>query len=252
MTKSDRPTLGLDVEYQIETAQNQIHTNYWPRLVQMQVSTPEHAQSLSSLYPIFKLQPPTPKTPMALRRVLAQYASSLFETEATFYPNDPQLAHWLRQLADRITAKMLQTVVKLEETGRNGSVSLSHHGLTQSDMRAAISAALVTASEEEAKKRLMAAAMGQVKAHIAHATDSQAARGGKNTRLPATIECPAAARKLEAYLKSEGIGLTEFATKAGITDRTLRSFRRTGKIRRSIFADIAKAMGTTKESLLKS
>ena len=70
------------------------------------------------------------------------------------------------------------------------------------------------------------------------------------SRLPSTITSPSAARKLEAYVQGRGIGLTEFATQIGTTDRTLRSFRKTGKIRRSIFEGIAKAMGTTKESLL--
>jgi hypothetical protein len=70
------------------------------------------------------------------------------------------------------------------------------------------------------------------------------------SRLPSTVTSPPAARKLEAYIQRTGIGLTEFATRIGTTDRTLRSFRKTGKIRRSIFEGIAKAMGTTKESLL--
>jgi hypothetical protein len=69
-------------------------------------------------------------------------------------------------------------------------------------------------------------------------------------RLPATIHSPSAARKLEAYLRNKGIGLTEFAIRAQTTDRTLRSFRRTGKLRRDIFDNIAKAMGTTREALL--
>jgi hypothetical protein len=70
-------------------------------------------------------------------------------------------------------------------------------------------------------------------------------------RLGATINCPRAARKMEAYLETNGIGLTAFANQVGTTDRTLRSFRKTGKVKRSIFDDIAKAMGTTKEDLLK-
>jgi hypothetical protein len=72
----------------------------------------------------------------------------------------------------------------------------------------------------------------------------------KPSRLPSTVTSPSAARKLEDYIQRTGVGLTEFATQIGTTDRTLRSFRRTGKIRRSIFEGIAKAMGTTKKSLL--
>jgi hypothetical protein len=71
-------------------------------------------------------------------------------------------------------------------------------------------------------------------------------------RLTATIESPSAARQMEVYLKSKGIGQTEFANLVGTTDRTLWKFRKTGKVRRDIFKAIAEAMGTTKEALLKT
>jgi hypothetical protein len=70
-------------------------------------------------------------------------------------------------------------------------------------------------------------------------------------RMPSTINSPSAARKMEAYLAAKGIGLTDFASTAGTTDRTLRSFRKTGKIRRSILTNIAASMGVSKEDLLK-
>ena len=40
MNTLDRPPLGLDAEYQIETAQNEIDAKYWPQLVEMRVFTP--------------------------------------------------------------------------------------------------------------------------------------------------------------------------------------------------------------------
>ena len=72
----------------------------------------------------------------------------------------------------------------------------------------------------------------------------------KKQRLSPSIVSPSAARKMEQYIQAKGIGLTEFATRAGTTDRTLRKFRSTGKVKRNIFEDIAKAMGTTKNALL--
>jgi hypothetical protein len=56
---------------------------------------------------------------------------------------------------------------------------------------------------------------------------------------------------METYLKSKNIGQTDFAATVGTTDRTLRSFRKTGKVRRDIFKSIAIHMGTTMEALLK-
>jgi hypothetical protein len=70
-------------------------------------------------------------------------------------------------------------------------------------------------------------------------------------RLSSCIESPVAARRMEEHWERNGIGATEFATKVGTTDSTLRKFRRTGRLRRSIFDAIAREMGTTRESLLK-
>lgn len=74
--------------------------------------------------------------------------------------------------------------------------------------------------------------------------------GGGTKRLRATVTSPVAARRMEAYMESHG-GQTKFAIKVGTTDRTLRSFRRNGRVRPDIFDAIAGAMGTTPEELLK-
>lgn len=69
-------------------------------------------------------------------------------------------------------------------------------------------------------------------------------------RLRQTVFSPVAARKLETYMESNG-GQTAFAREAGTTERTLRSFRKTGRVRRDIFDAIARVMGTTPDSLVK-
>jgi hypothetical protein len=73
----------------------------------------------------------------------------------------------------------------------------------------------------------------------------------KRSRLTATINCPSAASRMEAYLESKAISQTDFASSVNTTDRTLRAFRKTGRVRRDIFDAIAKAMNITKEELLK-
>jgi hypothetical protein len=105
-----------------------------------------------------------------------------------------------------------------------------------------------TASSEKTSKR----ARRRKKRELTTRPDTT--RGKSRTparRLTATIESPTAARRMEAYLTSNGIGQTEFANQVGTTDRTLRAFRKRGKVRRDIFEAIAEAMGTTKEALLK-
>jgi hypothetical protein len=249
MAENDRPVLGLDVEFQIETATNQIHQSYWPQLEQLQETTPEQARMLRDVYPTLRRPPPSPKRPQALRYVLYRYAASLFESEATFYPNDSDhLVHWLARLRRRVVERTLQAVTDVEAAGRVRNVSLSHHGVTESDMRSTMEAAM----EERTMARLATAVVDQVKSRFATApTDaSPTLKEGKPKRISTTIHCPKAARKMEDYIAKKGLDQTKFAIKAGTTDRTLRRFRKTGRIKRAIFEEIAKAMGTTKEALL--
>jgi len=70
-------------------------------------------------------------------------------------------------------------------------------------------------------------------------------------KFSATIKSLSAAKKVEEYLHGKQIGLTEFANRINVTDRTLRSFRKSGRIRRDSFAAIAKEMGTTPDELMK-
>ena len=84
----------------------------------------------------------------------------------------------------------------------------------------------------------------------AHLAAAGAESSRRLKRMPSQIESPEAARRMEDFIEHDHIGFTEFAIKAGTTDRTLMSFRKTGRVRRRIFAGIAYAMGTTPEELL--
>jgi hypothetical protein len=69
-------------------------------------------------------------------------------------------------------------------------------------------------------------------------------------RMPSTVYSPDAARKLEKYMHDNG-GQAAFAIKVHITERTLRSLRKSGKARRTTFEAIAAGMETTIDKLLK-
>lgn len=73
----------------------------------------------------------------------------------------------------------------------------------------------------------------------------------KPQRLSAQVTCPSAAQKMQKYIDAQGMNQTEFAIQAGTSDKTIRKFRQTGKVKRSILTGIASAMGITKEELLK-
>lgn len=70
-------------------------------------------------------------------------------------------------------------------------------------------------------------------------------------RFSGIVTSRSAANKMESYIESKGLGFTDFASRAGTTDRTLRKFRKTGKVRRDILRGIAHAMGLKIEDLLK-
>ena len=72
----------------------------------------------------------------------------------------------------------------------------------------------------------------------------------KRRRAPSTVFSFTAARKMQDYIDAHGMGQTAFSIEAGTTDRTIRSFRATGKVRKDVFVGIAKAMGISPAELL--
>lgn len=233
MSDPERPPLDPRVYEQIESALYKIDLNSWKQLSEMQVE------------PQLGLLPSPPQLPIKLRGILHTYASLLFKTEADQYPTkDAHIEYWLCQLLARVTNRVMLTVERVEKAGifKLGS-SLKHHGLTRDEMRKSVSEYLQGVIPNYTSIPVDVLPSGTMQADILKVTRS-------HDRLPSTVDSLSAARKMEAFIKSKGIGLTEFATSAGVTDRTLRSFRKTGKIRRSLLAQIAKAMGTTKENML--
>ncbi len=257
MSQSDRPELSLDIECQIEEAQNQIHAHYWPRFEQMQELTSAARQDYRKLGK--HLGPPMPKQPNALRLLLRQYAIALFDSEAEYYPEAPGLLHWLGCLAGRIHSMVLGKILEIEEVGQFRYSTLKYH-LSSEQMIRAISDGLQEHTLQTHVKRGLAQQLNESQQRLKSSANLSSASAPsrpnkpleeqKSKRMPSTITSLIAARKVEAYIQQKGMGLTEFATRAGTTDRTLRTFRKTGKIRRSLFDGIVKAMGTTRESLL--
>lgn len=70
-------------------------------------------------------------------------------------------------------------------------------------------------------------------------------------QLPATIYSPIAAQRMEDYRQKQNLTQTDFAGKVGRAERTLRNFRMTGSISRRLLTEIAQAMDTTLEALVK-
>jgi hypothetical protein len=81
--------------------------------------------------------------------------------------------------------------------------------------------------------------------------DRPSARPNTHPLRTGSVYSPTAVERMEAYIEKSGIGYTDFASSAGTSDKTLRSFRNTKKVRRYVLDGIAKAMGTTREDLIK-
>jgi hypothetical protein len=218
---NDRPDLPIHLQLNIELLQANIHKKYLERL-----------QNFLVIKASFPSAPPPPR-PVALRHVLGEYASKLFEVEADQYPDDPRLEGWLGALANRV-ADMVMAMVRQLENRSLLAATLNYH-----------------VTNEEMVRAVLEVLWQRVNHRLYGLTPTPTRQTAKRPRLSAKIDCPSAVTKLERFLATNGVGLTDFATRAQTTDRTLRRFRRTGKVRRDIFENIARAMGITKEDLMK-
>jgi hypothetical protein len=71
-----------------------------------------------------------------------------------------------------------------------------------------------------------------------------------SSRSSSSVKSLRAACRVNAFRMSKNLTRTELAIQVGTTSKTLGKFFKTGKIRRSIFSDIAAFMGESSEELL--
>jgi|SRR5271157_2098929 len=246
MDNSDRPNLGLDVFAQLEREFDHIDKQYWQKLREMQEQT-----LLSELaYPFLTQKPKPSKRPAQLSIVLRSYAETLFYVEASKYPKlDRNFGHWLNDLARRVQERVMERVGELESS--DPMQNLAYHGLTKSQMRQVVHDGLLETIKKWPVPQFPLQRPREEPSDIQTApTQIVATVASKKRKFSASVFCPSAARKMEEFVQRKGMRLTEFAIQAGTTDRTLRNFRKTGKVKHGIFEGIAKAMGTTREALL--
>jgi hypothetical protein len=73
----------------------------------------------------------------------------------------------------------------------------------------------------------------------------------RRVRQSGAIENLHAARRVAKHLDDRGIKQNDFAKKAKISERTLRSFLKTGKLRKGSVSDLCNAMKIDRETLLR-
>jgi hypothetical protein len=82
-------------------------------------------------------------------------------------------------------------------------------------------------------------------------TSTASDRKAPRMRMSRSLGTPEAVRVMTEYLQHSGLTDTEFGNRFNTTDKTVRNFRRSGKVRRSTFEAMAKSLGLTTEELLR-
>lgn len=244
MSDSERPPLDRRVLEQIELALDATDREHWKIISSFQVSPDV----------ITKRPLPPPKTPEILLDSVRTYASVLFKREADQYGQfgkNSNYAPWLMKLEERVIARAFRTIKAMEQA--NHPATLAYHGLTDAEISHGLGFMLWDIRsgyiQRGTNPQIQISALNvQVKSEPPSKAQDYPKR---IPRMPSTIHSPNAARKMEEFIIKSNLNQTEFASRAGTTDRTLRSFRNTGRIRRSLLGGIAKTMGITEEELLR-
>jgi hypothetical protein len=97
--------------------------------------------------------PVPPSTPQYLLTQITWYASRLFKEEADQYDSfrsDEQYAHWLLRLIERVIARVLVAVERVEG-GDSNTLIMGYHGLGQQEIDKALRETLVEIAESYAR-----------------------------------------------------------------------------------------------------
>jgi hypothetical protein len=239
MNDPERPPLDPIVIDEIRASVYQIDQKYYPLIGEFRIAC------------FIPLTNPVPlPRPAQFVKCLQEYASLLFTVEADHYERfrgEGRHPQWVRRLADRIVLKVLDAVEKIDQGNLN--VTVWNHGITQPDMKKAVQDALGKLANQYEWKDAGPRPQAEP---VKESTTPQALKSepAARQRMSATIHSPSAARKMVEYMNAKGMNQTEFSIQAQTTEKTIRKFRQTGKIKGSILAVIASAMGISREELL--
>lgn len=237
MIDPDRPPLSALAWEQIEQALYVEANRHWPLIKEF-------------LLPRFT--PPSvhaaPRRPLQLLLALRAYAERLFKTEADHYDGfakDAHYRHWLSRLETRVLARVLSEVDQIDKS--DPEKMLMSNGLEHPQMVDSLREMLWELGRDYAtgKSPQPPAIQNTLAPQKLPPLKMERPR-----RMSATIHSPSAAQKMEAFMNSKAMNQKEFSIQAGTTEKTIRKFRQTGRVKRSILDGIASAMGISREKLL--
>lgn len=259
MGDTEKPNLPLGDQARIADDLYEMDKALWEVLRPMLMPTVSFNEMLRLA------SPRPPKLASKFYFILCNYSSEAFESEVNWYPRyppDPSFSKWLMNLAKRIEDHAIEVVRDIEHSDSSNK-NFAYHGVTEKEMREAIRIRLREHLERfhQFKSSLPATLPSSynyprpplppgVQAQLGAGQIEEEEQGNFAPKTKGTIHAPRAVERLNAYLEKTQISLTEFATRAGTTDKTLRNFRKTGRVRRYIFEGIAKAMKLSRDDLL--
>jgi hypothetical protein len=219
MNPSDRPTLSIAAEAEIEARKRIIHLEYEPLFQQLQELTDEARADYRLLNRPKRFDPAPPKSPHNLRRLLANYASRLFALESNFFPSAQYSRNWLENLSERIIREILGRIKEIEEAGKFRYVTLKYHGVDLQGM--------VSAMREGIKEILDELAREAEQEDYCEATQHLMVEPESEPAQPAPEpQTPSAARRkfVDPILDEKGWSALDWANEAGVAYHTASDY----------------------------
>lgn len=259
----ERPTFPLDIEAAIEDARELA-------LKELLTGLPLLFDSQSAL-PIIPTHMAVPK-PAKLKLELRQFATTLFDLEASRYPqyadSSEQLRDWLCALVILIEGEIVKELAPFaalhdfhcsaqERTETIDAVlrerlaywlKIGDTLLVMNVMRGKMVPKFpISSSPMATEVRVTNAKQIQESSPATPLVPST----GLIRPFARSVYSPIAAQRMKDFMTAHGLTQPDFAEMADTTERTIRSFGNTGKIRKSTLLGIVKAMSTTLEDILK-
>jgi hypothetical protein len=242
MSEPGRPPLHATVFEKIDRSMYEVDQKYWPLILAFRAKT---------YYP--PNTPVPPPTPQLLMNEIYAYASILFAIEANEYDALYSSGHyldWLFRLADRVVARVLTNLDRLNDGGPN-LMLLEYHGLQRAEIERELRDFLRSISGDYERRKSSLKSIAPISPTEPETTSSiNPTSKPAVKRLSSQIYSPSAAAKMAAYMNKKALNQTEFSIQAGTSDKTVRRFIKTGYIKRSILIGIAAAMRVSKDDLI--
>lgn len=193
-------------------------------------------------------EPPDSLSPATFIVEARDYSCALFDCEAQSYFIHSRTTDELRSHLDLIAQRVLKEQVrKWRGKLSNTRLKVECKEVIHSGLQNRVTHWLAKYEHPSLDSQSHSAKQTSVKEGTQRSSQQPAA--SRHGRLTGIVDSPVAASRTESHLRKKNILQRDFAIAVGCNERTLRRFRRNGKIRRDLLVSIAREMGLTLEQL---